>query len=309
MIGMSQELIEKQHDKSIEILTIPLTTVAPMNDISLIRYINELKARGYKVMLYPILQIDTEEKSWIGNLTGDAKHVSTFFNNQYNPFIQHYCELTKDIVDAFIIGSDLIGLTRITDTNNNYPAVHELIKLSRYVKTNIGNNTIVTYAANWREYHSNNGDYNMDQLWSSQHIDVIGINAYFPLTDTPQPTKKFTKQDIINGWHSGEGYDYFYLYPEKKQDKVFYTKDNNQYAWKNIEQWWSKHHFNQDDSKTTWIPKSKKIWFTQYGFPSIDNCTSYPSIFIDYPQYNKYPIFSKRIYGFLCTKNSITRNY
>ncbi|QGR02345.1 hypothetical protein EDL79_01455 [Ehrlichia ruminantium] len=272
------------------------------NDTSLIRYIHELKARGYKVMLYPILQTDTEEKSWIGNLTGDAQNISTFFNNQYNPFIQHYCNLTKNIVDAFIIGSDLIGLTRITDTNNHYPAVHELINLARYVKTQVGSNTIVTYAANWREYHSNNGDYNMDVLWSSQYIDVIGINAYFPLTDTPQPIQGFTEQDIINGWHSGEGYDYFYLYPEKKQDKVFYTQDNNQYAWKNIQQWWNEYHFNQDNSKTIWIPKSKKIWFTQYGFPSIDNCTSQPSIFIDYPEHNTNPTFSKGSIDFYAQK-------
>ncbi|GAT77099.1 hypothetical protein EHRUM3_03710 [Ehrlichia ruminantium] len=272
------------------------------NDISLIRYISELKARGYKVMLYPILQIDKEEISWIGNLTGDAQYISAFFKNQYNPFIQHYCDLTKDIVDAFVIGSDLIGLTRVTDTHNNYPAIHELIKLARYVKTQVGSNTIVTYAANWREYHSNNGNYNIDELWSSQYIDVIGINAYFPLTDMPQPIQGFTEQDIINGWYSGEGYDYFYLDAEKKQDKVLYKQNNNQYAWKNIKQWWSQYHFNQDNSKTTWIPRSKKIWFTQYGFPSIDNCTSQPSIFIDYPQYNKYSTFSQRSIDFYAQK-------
>ena len=278
-----------------------------INDQSLIRYINELKTRGYKVLLCPILLIDTKDKPWRGNLTGNFEDISTFFNNQYNPFIKHYSNLTKGTIDALIIGSQLIGLTRITNNYNEYPAVEELIKLAKYVKNQVGNNTIVTYAADWREYHSYNGYYNMDKLWASEDIDVIGIDAYFPLTDTPQPINGFTEQDIINGWHSGEGYDYFYKNPETKQGKILYTKDNNQYSWKNIEKWWSQHHINADNTTTPWIPKSKKIWFTQYGFPSIDNCTSQPSIFIEY-QYNqnKYPLFSKGYVDFQAQKIAIS---
>ena len=275
------------------------------NDKSLIRYINELKTRGYKVLLYPMLLADTQDNKWIGNLTGDVEHITTFFNKQYNPFIKHYCNLTKDIIDAFIIGSGFIGLTNIKNNHNHYPAVEELTKLANYVKNQVGNNTIVTYAADWREYHSHNGYYNMDTLWSSKDIDVIGINAYFPLTDTPQPTNGFTEQDIINGWHSGEGYDYFYTDPEKKQGKIQYIENNNQYSWKNIEKWWNRYHINPDNTITSWIPKSKKIWFTQYGFQSIDNCTSQPSISID-SQYNKKPIFSKGHADFRAQKIAIS---
>ncbi|AHX03887.1 GTA TIM-barrel-like domain protein [Ehrlichia chaffeensis str. Heartland] len=275
-----------------------------INDKSLIRYIKELKTRGYKVLLYPTIIADIQEDSWIGNLTGDAEYISTFFNEQYNPFIKHYCNLTKDIIDAIVIGSSFIGLTRIKNHHNHYPAVDELIKLASYVKNQMGNNIIVTYAADWREYHSYNGYYNMDTLWSSKDIDVVGINAYFPLTDIPQPIDGFSEQDIINGWCSGEGYDYFYTNPETKQGKIPYTENNHQYSWKNIKKWWSQYHINPDNTITTWIPKLKKIWFTQYGFQSIDNCTSQPSVSIDY-QYNKNPIFSKGHVNFHAQKVAI----
>ncbi|AHC39074.1 glycoside hydrolase/phage tail family protein [Ehrlichia muris] len=275
-----------------------------INDKSLVRYINELKTRGYKVLLYPMLLVDIQDTPWIGNLTGDIEYISTFFNKQYNPFIKHYYNLTKDLIDAFVIGSNFIGLTRIKDKYNHYPAVDELTKLANYVKNQTGNNIIVTYAADWREYHSHNGYYNMDTLWSSKDIDVIGINAYFPLTDIPQPIDGFTEQDIINGWHSGEGYDYLYTHPKIKQGKTPYIENNYQYSWKNIEKWWTQHHINLDNTTTSWIPKSKKIWFTQYGFQSIDNCTSQPSISIDY-QYNKNPIFSKGYVDFRAQKIAI----
>ena len=45
----------------------------------------------------------------------------------------------------------------------------------------------VTYAADWSEYHHTAGGwYNLDPLWASSNIDVIGIDAYFPLTNAPQ---------------------------------------------------------------------------------------------------------------------------
>ena len=42
----------------------------------------------------------------------------------------HYADLVKDYVDSFIIGSELIGLTKINVTNV-FPAVDELIKLHK----------------------------------------------------------------------------------------------------------------------------------------------------------------------------------
>lgn len=68
----------------------------------------------------------------------------------------------------------------------------------------------MTYAADWSEYHHTAGGwYNLDPLWASPDIDVIGIDAYFPLTDSKE-TSHITKQDMVKGWNEGEGYSWVY---------------------------------------------------------------------------------------------------
>jgi hypothetical protein len=247
-----------------------------VNDASVVRYLQELKSRNLKIMFYPMPFIDQIGKPWRGRLTGNATSIKDFFNkdNGYNNFILHYANLAKGKIDAFIIGSELIGLTKIKDSNNNFPAVNELIALAIKVKKILGNEVKIIYAADWSEYHhTDSGWYNLDPLWACDAIDIIGIDAYFPLTTNP--TNSAYKPQIKQGWCSGEGYDYYI--------------DNNgvkkpldaAYAWKNIKWWWENEHFNPDGKKTAFSPKSKKIWFTEFGFPSVDNCTNQPNVFYD----------------------------
>ncbi len=260
-----------------------------VSDSALLRCIEELRSRGYKVMLYPMLLMDIPGKPWRGYLTGLPEEINNFFI-EYNKFILHYCAISK--IDGIIIGSEFTELTKIKDSDGNYPAVIELMKLAQQVKQKVKDNVIITYAADWTEYHSSDGWYNMDDLWSSDYIDVVGIDAYFPLTDGREPTLGYTKDDIAKGWTSGEGYDYFYLDANNKTGKTNYT--DNRFAWKNIEEWWSKHHINPDGKMTKWQPKMKKIWFTEYGFPSVDGCANQPNTFIDQSSIDsKYPHYSQ----------------
>jgi hypothetical protein len=53
------------------------------------------------------------------------------------------------------------------------------------------------------------------------------------------------------------------------------------YAWKNIQWWWQNEHLNPNGKKTGWRPKMKKIWFTEYGFPSVDGASNQPNVFFD----------------------------
>ena len=46
-----------------------------------------------------------------------------------------------------------------------------------------------------------------------------------------------------------------------------------------MEWFWKNEHYNSNGTQTEWIPKSKKIWFTEYGFPSVDCCTNQPNVF------------------------------
>lgn len=237
-----------------------------VSDAALIRYIEELHNRGYKVMLYPVLLLDTENKEWRGRLTGPPESISGFFNNQYNKFIEHYSNIAKQTkVKGFIIGSEFVELTKIRDKQGNDLAVSELVRLAKQVKTHLGKEVTVTYAADWSEYHSYDGWYYMDELWSSESIDVVGIDAYFPLTDGPEPPFGYSVQNVIDGWSSGEGYDYFYDYSKNKREKMQYN--DNKYAWKNIEKWWNEAHVNPDGSQTKWRPKMKKSGLLNMDFP------------------------------------------
>ncbi len=248
------------------------------DDSGLIRYLDELKDRGYNIMFYPMIFMDTEGKPWRGDITGTAAEVADFFTktNGYNDFITHYANLVDGKVDAFVIGSELKGLTKVTDTPGVYPAVDELVSLAATVKTILGSGVKVTYAADWSEYHHTDGGwYNLDPLWASDDIDMIGIDAYFPISDAPQG--RYDIQAIMDGWTEGEGYDFYYSDPERTTQAALSAP----YAWKNIAWFWENTHTNPDTSVTDWIPVSKPIWFTEYGFPSVDGATNQPNVFFD----------------------------
>jgi len=248
-----------------------------VNDQSVIRYLQELKSRGLKIMFYPMFFMDADQKPWRGHLTGAAGEVERFFRKRggYNEFILHYANLVKDYVDAFIIGSELIGLTKIKDPGNNFPAVNELANLAGLVKTIVGQRVLVSYAADWSEYHHTEGGwYNLDPLWASQAIDFIGIDAYFPLTNIEGSF--IADKDIKEGFSQGEGYDFYACYERNQKIPLAPA-----FAWKNLKYWWENTHRNPDGIITAWQPRSKKIWFTEYGFPSIDKASNQPNVFFD----------------------------
>lgn len=247
-----------------------------INDASVLRYLQEIKRRGYKIMLYPMFFMDLEGKPWRGHLTGSASSVSDFFNKStgYNKFITHYARLVRGVVDAFVIGSELIGLTKIQSTPSIFPAVDELIKLATSVKQILGKDTLVTYAADWSEYHHTEGGwYNLDPLWASSGIDFVGIDAYFPITNSINSA--ISQDEIMRGFQSGEGYEYYIDSHGNTQPL------DAPYAWKNLRYWWENIHINPNQQQTPWNPRMKQIWFTEFGFPSIDKATNQPNIFFD----------------------------
>lgn len=247
-----------------------------VNDASLIRYLIELRRRGLKIMLNPMIFMDIPGKPWRGKLTCPAEYVDDFFTRPYgyNEFVLHYANLVKNHVDAFIIGSEMIGLTAIK-VGNIFPAVKNLVKLAQQVKEILGPEVLITYAADWSEYHHTTGGwYNLDELWASKYIDFVGIDAYFPVTNNP--SSEILREDIIKGFSSGEGYDY-----HVDNASALHVKLDPKYAWKNIRYWWENYHQNPDGVRTQWVPKSKKIWFTEFGFPSIDKATNQPNVFFD----------------------------
>jgi hypothetical protein len=255
-----------------------------------------LKSKGLSVMLYPFLQIDTttatageDDKPWRGRVApSSSADVTTFFTqtNGYNRFIRHYAQLNiggvylKNNIDAFIIGSEMVGLTSYDSGSHTYPAVTAFKTLAANVQTDLGGTPLVGYAADWSEYHSTGGWYNMDPLWTDANIDFVGIDAYFPITpDLPQT--QIDEAKIKEYWEKGEGWDYYYTDSIARTGLTSYG-GNPQYAWKNVENWWNSAHTNPSGGGATgWTAKMKPIWFTEYGFPSTDGCANQPNVFYD----------------------------
>lgn len=242
-----------------------------INDDSLRRYLEELKSRGIKILFNPMIFLDIEGKPWRGHIKARPDEIGKFFA-EYRKFILHYASLAKDYIDSFLIGSELKSLTSIR-YKDAYPSVEELIKLAKDVRDIFGRDVKISYGADWSEYHhAVGGYYNLDKLWADENIDFIGIDAYFPLTNST--SSQISKEEIANGFESGEGFDFYHDGSDKKPLEP-------EWAWKNIRYWWENYHYNSDGSKTPWIPKSKKIIFTEFGFPSIDKAPNQPNVFYD----------------------------
>jgi hypothetical protein len=262
------------------------------SDASVVRLLTELRSRGLKVMLYPMFFMDVAGKPWRGRVTGSASDVATFFTKTqgYNAFIEHYAHLCAVLVDGFIIGSELVGLTKVSSSAGVYPAVNQLVSLAANVRGILGADVTLTYAADWSEYHHTDGGwYHMDTLWASPNIDVIGIDAYFPLTNASQSALGYDVDAVREGWVSGEGADYYYT-DEARTTTVALSPA---YAWKKLEWFWDNTHTNPNGSVTAWTPRAKKIWFTEYGFPSVDGATNQPNVFYDpHSSESAFPRFS-----------------
>ena len=247
-------------------------------DLGLIEFITEVKARGIKVMLYPFLQSDTVGKGWRGMIPFDGTQASldTWFD-KYTLFIRHYSQLFAGtgLVDKFMIGTELVSLTRLRIAGE-YEGVNKLVELAGDVRTDFGSDNVkLSYGANWDEYHSHDGNYNMDVLWTDSNIDEVGIDNYFPATDFQDPST-ITYQDIYDGYESGEGWDHYYSVYNDSSSKVAYDVPGGEFAWKNVFGWWNRNHFtgtasnilvNGDMSSVAW-PWNYGSW--SYMTPTTD---------------------------------------
>lgn len=225
---------------------------------------------------------------------------------KYRRFILHYAHLCKLAggVESFCIGSEMRGLTQIRGENHTFPAVRELIELSKDVRTILGADTKISYAADWSEYFGYHFDgnvyFNLDPLWASPEIDFVGIDNYMPLSDWRSEDDhadiawrsiynlEYLKSNILGA----EGFDWYYDSKDGREGQCRVPIVDGAYGehwifrYKDIKSWWSHFHYNRVDGirsnlSTDWNPKSKPIRFTEYGCPAIDKGTNEPNRFID----------------------------
>jgi hypothetical protein len=292
------------------------------SDESLIQAIRAIKARGLSVTLYPFMMVDAPGFPWRGRITGTASNVRRFFGDAmqsdysigagedhyrandtgFRNYILSHANLARRAggVDRFIIGSEMIGLTTIRDGQNNFPAVTELAELAEDVRTMLGPETGLTYAADWSEYfgyHPQDGSgdvfFHLDDLWSHPAIDAVGIDAYLPLSDWRDGAHVdgeafndiYDPHYLRGNVEGGEGYDWYYASQTDRDAQIRSPITNWIYRYKDLRNWWSNPHRNSingiTQAPTKWVPQSKPFWLTEIGCPAVDKGANQPNLFSD----------------------------
>jgi hypothetical protein len=156
-----------------------------------------------------------------------ANEIDAFFaDDNYRRFILSYAQLCAQAggVEAFLVGSELRGLTGTRGPDGSFPAVRELARLAGDVKAVLGAGTKVSYGADWTEYGACVRDggrelrFPLDDFWASPAVDFIGIDAYFPMADwrpgeahlDARRARSMHDRDALrDGVGSGEDYDWY----------------------------------------------------------------------------------------------------
>jgi hypothetical protein len=309
------------------------------DDQSVVDAIKDLKARGLQVCFTPFILMDIPAGNtlpdpyiggagqpvypWRGRITKQysttdktsavASEVAAFAT-QYRALVLHYANLCASAggVDAFLLGTELRGLTWLRDAEGSYPFVAALVQLAADVKA-ILPKAELSYAADWSEWFGHqppdgSGDafFHLDPLWSDANIAAVAFDNYWPLSDwrdTAPNVDQTVKSDgtltaitdyeyLMANVRGGEGYDWYYASQADRTSQIRSPITDGAYnkpwiyRYKDIWNWWSNQHFNrqggvESTGPTAWIPQSKPIWFTELGCPSADKGSNQPNVFYD----------------------------
>jgi hypothetical protein len=172
-------------------------TMAPRGDMtptdaSLERAIRAARRRGMSVLLMPFLYVDRMEAGeWRGAL--QPPDWPAWFD-QYGDFILHYARLAqREGVEYLSIGSELCS----TEARSDEWSV--LIDAVRAVYRGK-----LLYSSNWDH---------LESVGFAQRLDVLGMNAYFKLSDDPNAPEEHMVaawegiRREVETWRRGVGLD------------------------------------------------------------------------------------------------------
>lgn len=318
------------------------------SDASVMAALMDLKSRGLACLFYPFILMDVPPENeladpwtgadsqpafpWRGRIKGSDAGIAAFFGTasasdftvsgtgisysgpnewSYRRMVLHNACLCMAAggVDAFLIGSELRGLTQFRNGAGAYPAVAALRDLAAEVRSLLGATTKISYAADWSEYGSHQPDdgsgdlcFPLDPLWADHNIDFVGIDNYLPLSDWREGashldalagTRSLYDVDYLRaGIAGGEYADWYYASDVDRAAQLRTPISDGAYgkpwvyAAKDIKNWWSHTHYERDGGverlfPTDWVAEGKPIWFTEIGCPAIDKGTNAPNLFVD----------------------------
>jgi hypothetical protein len=278
-----------------------------------------------RVALYPFLFLDIAPGGaapaypWRGRIVpaaadgtaAVADEIDAFFNGPWGwrRMVLHYARLCAQAggVDDFLIGSELVGLTRARSDAATYPAVAALRALAADARAILGAGTRLSYGADWSEYHSHQtGDapgavrFPLDPLWADDNIDFIGIDNYLPLADWRDGPSHLDAALAASPYdlgylkaniRGGEDYDWYYAGDgDRAAQRRTPIGDGLGKPWvwrrKDLWGWWSNPHHERPDGResatpTAFVPGAKPIVFTELGCPAVDRGANQPNVFFD----------------------------
>lgn len=183
------------------------------SDESVRQAVAALKARGWKVTLYPFVFMDIPADNalpdpyggarqaahpWRGRIkgadgAGAAAEIAALFGGATDWGLRrlalHYAALAEETgADGLLIGSEMRGVTWTRDAAGVHPAVGQYRTLAAECRAILGPDVELSYAADWSEYfgfHPPSGDvvFHLDPLWADAAISHVGIDWYPPLGD------------------------------------------------------------------------------------------------------------------------------
>lgn len=134
------------------------------NQRNLARAVKQAHARGLRVLLVPHLWVESGE--WRAEIDPPGDEGWQRFASAYRAFVLSWARLAKESrVDMLAVGVEL----RSWLTTTHAPSFLPILRDVRAAFPGL-----LTYAANW-------DDVNETVIWNE--LDVIGINAFYPLTD------------------------------------------------------------------------------------------------------------------------------
>lgn len=258
-----------------------------------------------------------------------AAQIAAFFGGpvpgegewSFRRHILHYARLAQEAggVDGFVIGSEMVGLTRVRSGPGLYPATQALRALAADARAVLGGATKIVYAADWTEYgaHVRDGGaelrFPLDPLWADPAIDAIGIDYYPPISDwrdgpghldAAEARSLYDLDYLCGRLGAGEAFDWFYASPGDRAAQARTPIADGAYGkpWvfrqKDLVSWWSEPHVERaggvEIGATAFAPKAKPIWLTEIGVPAVDKGPNGPNVFPD-PKSSEsaYPPFSR----------------
>lgn len=141
----------------------------------LARPVREAHARGLAILIKPHLSYWGSPFRWRGEISFEDNSAWERFFATYRTWVVELARATRG-ADAFCVGTEL---DRTVAHEREWRAVIAAVRAQT--------DAYLTYAANW-------SDYREVPFWDA--LDVVGVQAYFPLCDHPDPSE----DELLSAW-------------------------------------------------------------------------------------------------------------